>query len=135
MHHTLNVSECPYWMLSDADAMKKEEESKVEVDQTKLRNLIKRRGIYGDICQDASEAQLKYLLIINDNRVPLVIKELEDWVKLKGTQTHIPPAFYDRDGSFVQPPCFEMPVKHLLFDTPQKCEKMVDGTRRNCTLI
>ena len=25
-------------------------------------------------------------------------------------QTHIPPAFYDRDGKFYQPPSFEMPV-------------------------
>ena len=25
-------------------------------------------------------------------------------------QTYIPPAFYDRDGKFYQPPSFEMPV-------------------------
>ena len=103
-------SKYPYWMLSDDVIKKKEVESEVKVDETKLANLIKRRGVYGDICQVASEAQLKYLLIVSQNRVPLVIKSINDWVKKKGTRTHIPPAFYDRDGTFVQPPNIEMPV-------------------------
>ena len=31
-------------------------------------------------------------------------------MRTKKTRTYIPPAFYDRDGSFVQPPTFEMPA-------------------------
>ena len=45
-----------------------------------------------------------------NNNVPLVIGELEKWVRTKKTRSYIPPAFYDRDGSFVQPPTFEMPA-------------------------
>ena len=47
---------------------------------------------------------------MHDNNVPLVIESLEDWVRVKRTRTYIPPAFYDRDGSFLQPPSFEMPA-------------------------
>ena len=39
-----------------------------------------------------------------------MIKALEQWVFAKKSRTYIPPAFYDRDGSFVQPPSFEMPA-------------------------
>ena len=42
--------------------------------------------------------------------MPSVIKSLEEWVQAKQTQTYIPPAFYDRDGTFIQPPSFEMPA-------------------------
>lgn len=42
--------------------------------------------------------------------MPSVIESLESWIITKGSSTHIPPAFYDRDGSFVQPPSFEMPA-------------------------
>ena len=45
---------------------------------------------------------------MHKNNVPSVIEALEDWVLDKKTRTYIPPAFYDRDGSFIQPPTFEM---------------------------
>lgn len=80
------------------------------VDEKKLANLIVRRKKYGDICQVASESQLQYLLMIHGNKVPLVVRDLKDWVYKKGTQTHIPPAFYDKDGSLVQPPSVEIPI-------------------------
>ena len=47
---------------------------------------------------------------MHSNHVPSVIASLEEWVHVKGTQTYIPPAFYDRDGTFIQPPSFEMPA-------------------------
>ena len=47
---------------------------------------------------------------MHDNNVPMVIESLEEWVLMKRTRTYIPPGFYDRDGSFVQPPSFEMPA-------------------------
>ena len=48
--------------------------------------------------------------VMHDNAVPLVIEALEEWVRTKRTQTYIPPAFFERDGSFFQPPSFEMPA-------------------------
>ena len=84
---------------------------------------------YGDITQNARDAdELEELLRRFNNRVPAVIFFLEERVRAKGTQvgrksmnmftqnscnplqTYIPPAFYDRDGKFYQPPSFEMPV-------------------------
>merc|ERR1719188_723276 len=66
---------------------------------------------YGDITQNARDAdELEELLRRFNNRVPAVIFFLEERVRAKGTQTHIPPAFYDRDGKFYQPPSFKMPV-------------------------
>ena len=51
-----------------------------------------------------------YLQRMHSNNVPSVIASLEEWVQAKRTQTYIPPAFYDRDGTFIQPPSFEMPA-------------------------
>ena len=42
--------------------------------------------------------------------MPSVIEALEGWVIEKKTRTYIPPAFYDSDGSWIQPPSFEMPA-------------------------
>ena len=42
---------------------------------------------------------------------PSVIAALEDKVRMKGSRTFIPPAFFGRDGAFIQPPSFEMPLK------------------------
>ena len=95
-----------------------------------LENLKKRMKKYGDITQNARDAdELEELLRRFNNRVPAVIFFLEERVRAKGTQvrkeihehvcskihatplqTYIPPAFYDRDGKFYQPPSFEMPV-------------------------
>ena len=85
-------------------------ETKPEVDPIKLENLIKRRKIYGDITQNVSEDELAKLLQYFDNHVPSIIIALEEKVRLKGSRTFIPPAFFGRDGIFVQPPTFEMPT-------------------------
>ena len=84
-------------------------ETKPEVDPIKLENLIKRRKIYSDITQNVSEDELAKLLQYFDNHVPSIIIALEEKVRLKGSRTFIPPAFFGRDGIFVQPPTFEMP--------------------------
>ena len=34
----------------------------------------------------------------------------------KGSRTHIPPAFYERNGEFYQPPSFEIPLHEGNFD-------------------
>merc|ERR1712117_277968 len=89
-----------------------------EADPIKLENLKKRMKKYGDITQNARDAdELEELLRRFNNRVPAVIFFLEERVRAKGTQvrkeihehvyskihatplqTYIPPAFYDRDG-------------------------------------
>ena len=78
--------------------------------EIKFKNLVKRREIYGDITQNATEHQLKRLLLKHDNSVPDVIADLDLWVRTKGSSTAIPPGFYDRDGQFRQPASFEMPL-------------------------
>ena len=102
-----------------------------------LENLKRRMKKYGDITQNARDAdELEELLRYFDNRVPSVILFLEERVRAKGTQVsmertsirgcrgrafysksscnppqkYIPPAFYDREGKFYQPPSFGMPV-------------------------
>jgi hypothetical protein len=77
----------------------------------KLKNLVKRRSIYGDITQSVSGAdKLEELLKRFNNHVPDVIFYLEQRNRRRGSQTYIPPAFFDRDGAFHQPPSFEMTV-------------------------
>ena len=49
-------------------------------------NQVKRRKVYGDITQNATEEELEQLLINNDNHVPSVIAALEDRVRAKGTR-------------------------------------------------
>ena len=39
-----------------------------------------------------------------------MIDALEEWVRTKRTRTFRPPAFHERDGTFVIPPPFEMPA-------------------------
>ena len=85
-------------------------------DEIKMSNLIKRRKIYGDITQNASEVDLAKLLRFYNNDVPSVILYLENKVRLRGKRTYIPPAFFERDGTFVQPPAFEMPIEQAFND-------------------
>ena len=79
-----------------------------EVDEKRLANLIERRKVYGDITQSATEQELKELLCLYENNVPRVIGILHQRVKQKGSRLYIPPAFYERNGTLYQPPCFEM---------------------------
>ena len=85
--------------------------SRPQADSTKLENLLARRKIYGDITQNSNPEDLEKLLRLFDNHVPSVIAALVDKVKQKGSKTYIPPAFYERNGAFIQPPPFEVPIK------------------------
>ena len=76
-----------------------------------LRNLLQRRKVYGDVTQNVSNEELETLLRYHENIVPKVIAALEIIIEDRGYRTFIPPAFYDRDGSFVQPPSFQMQVE------------------------
>ena len=98
----------PSWITAADDD--DEDEGTVVVDEIKLANLIKRRKTYCDITQNATESQLRRLLKTHRNDIPQVIEELELWVRTKGSYTVIPPGFYERDGTFRQPPSFEMPL-------------------------
>ena len=100
----------PMWLLPDDAIEDMINQGEFEVDEIKLQTLTKRRAIYGDLCQEATPLQLKYLLLLHDNNIPMVLKAIKNWTLDKGTQKYIPPAFYDRDGSFIQPPSFEIPV-------------------------
>ena len=101
----------PAWILPDDELKRKQTNVGLcAVDEGKLSDLIKRREIYGDIAQNATEAQLRYLMGIHQNDVPLVIKALHDWVAVKGSQTYIPPESCGKDGSFCQLPSLEIPI-------------------------
>ena len=83
-------------------------EMKPEADPIKLENLLKRRKIYGDITQNASEEELTTLLRYFDNHVPSLVMALEEKIRSKGSRKYTPPAFFERDGKLVQPPPFEI---------------------------
>ena len=104
--------------LSDDELKTKLKENKnaAKVDSAKLANLIKRRQVFGDIVQNATETQLEYLLVLHENKVPCVIKSLQDWVKTRGSHMYTPPAFYDRDGTFVRPPTLELPTNYVPYN-------------------
>ena len=101
----------PSWLLPDDVIKEKISQEGHKIDETKFETLNKRREIYGDLCQEATPLQLKYLLMIHENNIPIILKALKNWTLEKGTQKYIPPAFFDRDGSFIQPPAFEIPVR------------------------
>ena len=75
----------------------------------KLKNLRDRRKVYGDITQTVTDPkELEDLLKLFGNQVPLVIGFLEARARQAGKQVMVPPAFYERDGSFYQPPALEI---------------------------
>jgi len=82
--------------------------SGVSVDKEKLDNLLARQKIYGDITQSASPLQLEEMLKMFNNDIPAVIASLKDITKKCGGQVYLPPAFFERDQSFVQPPGFKI---------------------------
>ncbi len=50
------------------------------------------------------------LIICFNNHVPSLIYFLEERVCTRGNQTFISATFYDRDGTFYQPPSCEMAI-------------------------
>ena len=92
--------------INETDLIGKPEKA----DLKRLNNLLQRQKIYGDITQSSTPKELEMLLRFYDNNVPEVIFALERKIEKRGFQTLTPPAFYDRDGSFIQPPSFQMPI-------------------------
>lgn len=97
------------------------------MDPVKLGNLVQRRKVYGDITQNTRDTnELETLLKRYKNDVPRVIRHLEERVWRKGTHTYIPPAFYDRDGTFYQPPSFEMKLSSLANTDSHRDQWLID---------
>ena len=123
--HSFFIIFYPYFQTSylEEDLSNLKLDKKMEADPIKLGNLIKRRKIYGDITQNVTEDELAKLLRYFNNHVPSLIAALEEKVLLKGSRTFIPPAFFGRDGIFVQPPSFEMAVSDVdkIQDHQNKC--------------
>ena len=74
--------EIPDWMISDEEGGEdKTDDSKanttksstVLVDPIKLENLLKRRKVYGDLCQNATESQIERLLV-SDHHLEKIVK-------------------------------------------------------------
>ncbi len=83
----------------------------ISADRRKLGNLIRRRDIYADVMQSVStEDFLRELLKRFGNNVPMLHDYLMGREIRKGTFTLEPPAFYERDGTFYQPPKFEVKI-------------------------
>jgi len=72
-----------------------------EVDELKLRNLLKRTVVYGDITQGQTETSLRELLLAKNNMVPEVIRQLYKESVESGVSTFIPPSFYDKNDTKV----------------------------------
>ena len=54
----------PKWKIADDEIQQKYgKTAKTPADPIKLGNLLKRRKVYGDIAQNASEKQLEHLLV------------------------------------------------------------------------
>eukprot|EP00095_Tigriopus_kingsejongensis_P008231 maker-scaffold591_size129331-snap-gene-0.20 protein:Tk08231 transcript:maker-scaffold591_size129331-snap-gene-0.20-mRNA-1 annotation:"lactoylglutathione lyase" len=102
-------------LIEDVKEVDAGTEPAAEADPVKLANLVQRRNVYGDITQNTENTEeLEELLKRYHNHVPKVVRHLEERVWRKGSQTYIPPAFYDRDGTFYQPPSFEMKLCSLI---------------------
>ena len=90
----------PSWVLPDDELKRKLINlGPGVVNEGKLSDLMKRRDTYGDITQNATETQLRYLMSIHHNDVQLVIKTLHDWVAAKGSKSHIQSASCGKDES------------------------------------
>uniref|UniRef100_A0A7S2NR14 Uncharacterized protein n=1 Tax=Zooxanthella nutricula TaxID=1333877 RepID=A0A7S2NR14_9DINO len=64
-----------------------------KIDEDKVKRLLVRRTVYGDICQNESEEDVREILLAAGNRVPVAMKIME--VRAMVTQCLRPPAFFD----------------------------------------
>merc|ERR1712008_128681 len=77
-----------------------------EVDEEKLRKLLVRRTVYGDVCQNESEEDLKQILLESGNILPLAMKIMK--VRAHGDQIYAPPAFFEEGSVKVVPEKFHL---------------------------
>merc|ERR1719491_1440513 len=70
-------------------------EREKEADSTILKNFIKRRAVYGDICQSFSPEELEDILCQSGNNAGVAICIMQDWIKSgKVSKVYKPPAYY-----------------------------------------
>lgn len=77
-----------------------------EVDGKKLMKLLVRRTVYGDVCQNESEEDLKEILLEAGNQLPLAMKIMK--VRANGDQIYAPPAFFEEGTEKVVPEKFHL---------------------------
>uniref|UniRef100_A0A7S4S3T5 Calmodulin n=1 Tax=Alexandrium monilatum TaxID=311494 RepID=A0A7S4S3T5_9DINO len=87
-----------------------------EVDEEKLRKLMVRRSVYGDVCQNETEESLREILLATSNHVPLAMKVME--VRAGDSQTLAPPAFFEGGTTKVVPEPFRMSKSGSEVDKP-----------------
>ena len=94
-------------MVRDEDAQiieefEKTDGSKVEVDQNKYDNLVKRMKVYGDVVQGETKESLYEALQKANNNVPHLIKYLI--AKHRGQRVYQPPTIYKNNEEMYVPP-------------------------------
>ncbi|CAN8069039.1 unnamed protein product [Agarophyton chilense] len=77
--------------------------SALAVTEEKLRNLLARRAVYGDICQNESEENLKQILIACGNDVPKADRLMKLRVDVEGSRIVHAPVFFEDGTSLVRP--------------------------------
>lgn len=102
------------WKALDAQPLPPDEQPEA-LDPVILNNFIKRRDVYGDICQSFSPEELEEILKEAGNDAPKAILLMERRVLLDGhPRLFRPPAYYvnsDRGEASFQPANFEAPKR------------------------
>lgn len=73
------------------------------LEEVKYQNLLVRRSIYGDICQNESVESLKEILLCCGNDVPMANDLMKLRADVQGSRTVIAPAFFEQGETLVQP--------------------------------
>mmetsp|Transcript_7977 Transcript_7977/g.11515 ORF Transcript_7977/g.11515 Transcript_7977/m.11515 type:complete len:577 (-) Transcript_7977:235-1965(-) len=108
----------------------------LEVDQTIFKNLVNRRSIYGDVCQNEEEEDIKAILLATGNDAikandVMILRE-----KYHGTKTFRPPGFIE-NGEYVTPPSIVKQFKSSIRMTQEQKEKLdieVEDNRKHFTV-
>lgn len=80
-----------------------------KVDEEKMKKLLVRRSVYGDLCQNETEESLQEILLAAGNHVPLAMRIIE--VRATDGQTLAPPAFFEQGKTKTVPESFQMSKK------------------------
>lgn len=79
------------------------------VDEEKLKNLLVRCSIYGDVCQNEDKDSLRGILLAAGNNAPLAMRIME--VRAIESQTFAPPVVFEQGKRQVVPESFRMSKK------------------------
>jgi len=77
-----------------------------QVDEEKLKKLLTRRSVYGDICQNETEEGVREILQLTNNHVPTAMKVME--IRGYGDRLFQPPAFFEEGTDKVKPEAFHV---------------------------